>query len=150
VCESVVVLKKEDGLGGQCSARRRPVDRVRGINVKVRYDRTPLQLHVRRRRKVGLFDVLQIIHERLLWRAARTGKPLDRALVDHDRKGEAGMALGLGHDEFCSIIDAVVRAVPIENDAIDSTADHVGDLIVDLRWVGGTVTHVHVVRASEP
>jgi hypothetical protein len=150
VSESVVVLKEEDGLGGQRSARRGPVHGIRGINVKVRDDRTPLQLHVGRRREVGLLDVLQIIDQCLLRRAARTGKPLNRALVDHDREGEAGMAVSLGHDKFCSIIDAIVRAVPIENDALDSTADHVGDLIVDLRRVGGIVAHVHVVRASEP
>lgn len=60
------------------------------------------------------------------------------------------MALSLCHDELCSLIDAVVGTVPIENDAYDTAADHVRDLIMDLRRVGGTVTHVHVVRASEP
>ena len=60
------------------------------------------------------------------------------------------MGLSLSHDELCSLINAVVGAIPIENDAIDSTADHVRNLIVDLRWVGGTVTHIHMVRASEP
>ncbi len=60
------------------------------------------------------------------------------------------MALSLCHDEFCGVIDAIVRAIPIKNDALDSTADHVGDLVVDLYGIGGTVAHVHVVRASEP
>lgn len=60
------------------------------------------------------------------------------------------MALSLCHDEFCSVIDAVVRPVPIENDAIDSTADHIRDLLVDLACIGGTVTHIHVVRTPKP
>jgi hypothetical protein len=60
------------------------------------------------------------------------------------------MALGFRHNELCRLIDAVVRTVPVENDAIDAPADHVRDLMVQLRGVGGTVPNVHVVRSSEP
>ena len=60
------------------------------------------------------------------------------------------MALGLRHHELCCLIDAVVRTVPVENDAVDATADHVRDLLVHLYSVSGTVTNVHVVRSSEP
>ena len=60
------------------------------------------------------------------------------------------MALGLRHYKLCCLIDAVVRTVPVENDAVDAPADHIRDLLVHLRGVGGTVTHVHVVRPTEP
>lgn len=60
------------------------------------------------------------------------------------------MRLCFCHHKFCGLIDAVVRAIPIDDDAIDSAADHVRDLIVDLACVGGTVAHIHVVRSSEP
>ena len=60
------------------------------------------------------------------------------------------MRFSFGHDEFCGLIDAVVRTIPIDDDAVDAAADHVRDLIVDLRRVGRTVADVHMVRATEP
>lgn len=93
---------------------------------------------------------MQLIDQRLLGRAAGTGIPLDRALIDHDREREAGMALGLRHYKLCRLIDAVVRTVPVENDAVDAPADHVRDLLVHLSGIGGTVTNIRVVRPTEP
>jgi hypothetical protein len=106
--------------------------------------------HISRRRKEGLLKILQLVDQRLLGWAAGTRIPLDRALVDHDREGEARMALGLRHDKLCRLIDAVVWTVPVENDAVDATADHVRDLLVHLYGVSGTVPNGHVVRSSEP
>ena len=150
VIESAVILKKEYRLSGQCGVHRRPIHSIGTVNVEVGDDGPTLLPHVSRRREVGLLNILQLTDQRLLGRAAGTGIPLDRALVDHDREGEAGMTLGLRHYKLCRLIDAVVRAVPVENDAIDTPTDHVRDLIVHLRGVGGTVTNVHVVRPTEP
>jgi hypothetical protein len=71
-------------------------------------------------------------------------------LVDHDGEGETRVQLSFCHDKFRGLIDVVVRAIPIDDNAIDSAADHVRDLIVDLACVGGTVAYVYVIRSSEP
>lgn len=89
-------------------------------------------------------------HQCLLRRATRAGIPLDCALVDHDRESEAGMGFRFRHDEFCGLVDVVVWTIPIDDDAVDSTADHVRDLIVNLLRVCRTVADIHVVRPSEP
>lgn len=60
------------------------------------------------------------------------------------------MRLGFCHDKLCSLVDAVVRSIPIDDDAIDPPADHVRDLIVDLGCVRGAVANVHVVRPTKP
>ena len=131
-------------------ARGGPIDGVGEIDVEIGNDGLSLLSQVCRGRKVGLLDILQLTDQRLLRRAAGTGVPLDCALVDHDGESEAGMSFGLGHYEFCGLIDAVVRTVPIDDDAIDSAANHVRDLIVNLRRVRGAVADVHVVRFPEP
>jgi len=76
--------------------------------------------------------------------------PLDRALVDHDREGKTRVSLSFRHHQLCRLIDTVVRSVPIDDDAIDSTTDHVGNLAVDLLGVCRAVTHVHMIRSAEP
>ena len=150
VSESAIVLKEKDWLRGERCGRRGPIHGVVQVNVEVRDQRPSLLSHVRRRWKVGLLDVLQITDQRLLRRAARTGIPLDCTLVDHDREREAGMGFSFCHDEFGGLVFVIVRTIPIDDHAIDSAADHVGDLSVNVRGVRGTVTDVHVVRASEP
>lgn len=60
------------------------------------------------------------------------------------------MLLRLRHHELCCLINAVVGAVPVDNHSIDSTADHVGNLTVNLHRVCRTVTDIHVIRWSEP
>ena len=60
------------------------------------------------------------------------------------------MRLSFRHDKLCSPVDAVVRAVPIDNHAVDSPADHVRDLIVDLRRICGTVANADVARPTKP
>ncbi len=60
------------------------------------------------------------------------------------------MLFSFRHHELCGLVDAVVWAVPIDNDAVDSPADHIRDLIVDLRCVGRTVANAHVVRPAKP
>ena len=60
------------------------------------------------------------------------------------------MALSFRHNEFRGRVFVVIRTVPVDDHAVDSAADHVRDLIVNLAGVGGTVPDVHVVRSSEP
>ena len=60
------------------------------------------------------------------------------------------MRFSLSHDQFRRLVDAVVWAIPIDDYAVDSPTNHVGDLPMDLRRVRGVVAHVHMVRASEP
>lgn len=118
--EPVVILKQESWLDGQGRVGRVPVDGIGKIDIKVGDNRLSLQCHVRRGRKVGLLNVLELIDQGILRRATRTRVPFDRSLINHDGKGEPGMGLRLSHDQFCGGIDTVVWAVPIDDDAIDS------------------------------
>ncbi len=106
--------------------------------------------HVGGRGKVLLLDILQLVDQRLLRVAARTGIPLNRALVDHDREAKAGVGFGFGHDHLCCLVLEGIRTVPIDDHAINAAADHVGNLTVDLCRISGTVAHVHVVRLAKP
>jgi len=60
------------------------------------------------------------------------------------------VSLGFGHDRLCRLVDAVVRTVPVDDDAVDSPADHILNLPVDLRGICGAIANVHMVRSSEP
>ena len=148
--ESIVVLEEKGRLRRQRLRHFLPVDGIRLINIEIRDDRLSLQGHVSLGWKVCLLDVLQLADERLLRRTSRARVPLDRTLVDHDRERKARMRLSLGHHQLRRLIDAVVRAVPVDDHAIDSPADHVGDLAVNLGRIRRTVADIHVAGASEP
>jgi hypothetical protein len=60
------------------------------------------------------------------------------------------MGLGFGHDRQRSLINRVVGTVPVNDYAIDSPADHVVDLALDLPGVRGIVANIHMLGASEP
>ena len=150
MCEPIVILKQIDGLRGKRGVRSRPIDGVREVNIEIRDHRPSIPFHIRRRWKVGLLDILQLADQRLLRRTPRARIPLDRALVDHDCEGEAGMRLRFRHDELGGLVDAVVRAVPVDHDAVDSPADHVRDLTMNLGRVRGTIADAHVVRSAKP
>lgn len=150
VCEPAIVLEQKGRLGRQRSAQLVPVDGIREINIEICDDWPSSQGHVSPRRKVCLLYVLQLADESLLRRTTGTGIPFDRSLVDHDRKRKARVTFRLCHHQFRRLVNAVVRAVPVHNHAINSAADHVRDLTMDLFCIRGTVTDVHVVRASEP
>jgi hypothetical protein len=60
------------------------------------------------------------------------------------------MLFCFGHDQLGGLINAVVRPVPVDYDAIDPATDHVCDLAMHLRRIGGVVPDVHVIRATEP
>jgi hypothetical protein len=60
------------------------------------------------------------------------------------------MLFRLRHDELRGLIDGVVGSVPVDDDSIDSPADHVINLGVNLRRIGGAVADIHVIRLSEP
>ena len=67
--ESAVILKNINRMRAQRSVRRVPVNRrIRKADVEIRHHRLSVDRHVGWRRKVGLFDVLQVGHERLLRR----------------------------------------------------------------------------------
>jgi len=150
VAESCAVLKDKSRLRTKRIVHGFPVDGVREVNVEVRDYWPTLHRHVRRRREISALDVLQLRDQRLLRGAPVAGVPLDCALVHHDRKGEAAMRLRLSHDQLCGLVNAVVRAIPIDKNAIDSATDHVRDLAVDLRLVHGAIAHVHMVGLPEP
>lgn len=97
-----------------------------------------------------MLHVLQLGDQSLLRRTTRAGIPFNRPLIDHDRKCKSRMSFCLCHHEFGCLIDAIVRAVPIDNYAINAAADHVGDLAMDLVRIRRTIAHIHVVRAAEP
>jgi hypothetical protein len=150
VGEPAVVLKKKNRLGRKRGARGGPVNGVRQINIEIRDHWLPLLSHVSGGWEIGLLNVLQLAHQGFLRSASSTGIPLDRALINHDREGEAGMSLRFRHDEFCCVIFAVIRPVPVNDDAVNSATDHVGDLLVNLTSIRGVVADTHVVRSSEP
>lgn len=60
------------------------------------------------------------------------------------------MSFRLGHHQLRRVINAVVGAIPINDHAIDSPADHIRNLIVYLSCVIRVVADVHVIRAAEP
>lgn len=66
-------------------------------------------------------------------------------MIHHDRECEARMRFRLSHDEFCCLIRRAVFSIPVDNDAVDSAADHVFDLVVDLRGIRRLVAHIHMV-----
>lgn len=150
VSKSAIVLEKKNRLRRECGVHRVPIDGVGKIDVEVCHHRLALLRHVSGRGKVSLFDILQLADKRLLWRATGAGIPLDRALIHHDGESESGMSFGLGHHLESSLVGKAARPVPVDDDAIDAAADHIGDLAVYLRGIGRVVTHVHVVRAAEP
>jgi hypothetical protein len=137
--EAVVVLEQKGRLCRQGSAYIVPVYEVGKINIEVCDHWSSRQSHVSRRGKVRLLDILQLADERLLRRTTRTGIPFDRTLVDHDRKGKAGMSFRLRHNQFRGLVDAVVGAVPVDNHAVNSAADHICDLPMDLFGVSRPV-----------
>ncbi len=92
-----------------------------------------------------MLDVLKLTDQRLLRSAPFTGVPLDRALVDHDRKREARMLLRFGHHQLRGLIRRTVWTIPIDDHAIDTTADHIGYLPGDLPGIGRAVADIHVV-----
>lgn len=148
--KAAVVLKQKHRFVGERRIHRIPIDRIRQVDVEVCDDRFALQRHVRRGWEISLLHVLQIADQRLLRRAAGAGVPLDRPLIDHDREREAGMLFGFCHYQLGGLILCVPLAIPIDDHAIDATADHVGDLVVNLGGARRTVADVHVVRAAEP
>ncbi len=150
VAEPTIVLKKKQRLRGERGAHSGPVDGVHEINIEVCDYRAPLLLHVRRRDEVLLLDILQFTDQCLLRRTSGTGGLSNGTLVDHDRKRESGMGLGFCHDEFRRLVLVIIWTIPIDDDAIDTATDHVGDLAVDLCCIGGTVADIHVVRPAEP
>ena len=148
--ESIVVLEQKSWLRRKRSPYVIPVDRIRKINVEIRHDGLPLPGHVSRRRKIRLLNVLQLANERLFWRTTRTGIPFDGSLVDHDRKRKSRMGFRFHHHQFRGLVNAVVRTVPVDNHSVDTAADHIGDLPMDLFRVGGAVSDIHVVRSAKP
>ena len=148
--ESAVVLEQKSRLRREGSAYIIPVNRVGEINIEISDNRPSRHGHVSRRWKVGLLHVLQLADQGLLRRTTGTGIPFDRTLVDHDCECKARMSFGFSHHKFRGLVDAIVRPVPVDNHSVNSAADHVCDLPVDLFCVCGTVTDIHVVRTSEP
>ena len=62
------------------------------------------------------------------------------------------MCFSFGHNKLCGFIDIVAgsRPVPVDDYAIDASADHVVDLPMHLRGIRRAVSDVHVVGAAEP
>lgn len=149
--ETVVVLKNQCRLDAHVRQRCAPTNRgIIQVHVELRQHGLTLKGHVGRRREVSFFDVLQIVHQSLLRRAARAGIPFDGPLIDHDRESEARMSFSLCHDLERGLIDGITRTVPIEDHAIDSAADHVINLVFHLCRTGRVVADIHMVRLAEP
>ena len=149
--ESVVVLKNKCGMCAQRRRRRRPVDRwIRKIDIEIRNHRLTLYGHVSRRRKICVLHILQLADQLLLRRTSRAVRPRNCSSIDHDREGESGMSFRLRHYQLRRLVRTIVRPVPIDNHSIDAAADQIINLILHLRRIGRTVTHIHVARSPKP
>lgn len=144
VAESVVVLKEKKRMRAERGIHRVPVDRIRKIDVEVRDHGLSLAGHVRGRGKIRVLNVLQLIDQYLLRRAAWAGIPCDGPLIDHNGKSETRMILGFSHDKLGCLIGGTVRTVPINDYAIDTAADHVCDLAFDLCGIRRAVADIHM------
>lgn len=134
----------------QRGIRRIPIHRIREVDVEIRNHRLSLHGHVRRRRKISLLNILQQTHQRLLRSASRARVPLNRSLIDHNRKREPRMRFRFRHHQPRSLINRIIRPVPINDDAINAAADHIRNLAVNLRRIVRVVANAHVVRPPEP
>jgi len=60
------------------------------------------------------------------------------------------VVFGLCHHQLRSLILKVVGTVPVDDHAINAAADHVINLTLDLRGIGGVVADIHVRRIAKP
>lgn len=148
--EAGIVLEQNIRRGRQRLVECIPIDGVVGLDPERRHHGRTVESQVGGRGKILLLQVLHLLGERLLRRATGTGVPGNRAVIDHHGKGKAGVRLGFIHDHFRGLVDGITRAVPVQNDAVNSAADHVLNLFLDLDGIGGVVAHIHVVRLPEP
>jgi len=54
------------------------------------------------------------------------------------------------HHQFRRLVGIILIAVPVDDDAVDAAADHVGDLGVNLRGIVRAVTDIDVDRIAPP
>jgi hypothetical protein len=148
--EAAVVLKDKSRLRTDAASCSVPINRVRIIDSKICHHRLTVYLHVSRRREVSVLDVLQIAFQRLLRRTTRAGIPLNRSLIDHDRKSKTRMALCLRHHQLRCLVHRIPRPIPIDDHPVDAAADHVINLTLHLSWVRGAVANIHVPWPTKP
>ncbi len=148
--EAIVILKPECGLGGQGSVRGIPIDGIRQIDIEVCHHRLALNRHIGRGWEVRLLQILQLIDQRGLRRTSGTRVPLNCSLIDHDGECETRVGFSFSHHEFRRVVDAVVWAIPVDDDSVDSSTNHVIDLTVNLRRIAGVVAHIHMIGTAEP
>jgi hypothetical protein len=142
--EAAVVLKDEIRLSTHAGSGGVPINRVRLIDSEICDHRLPIYLHVSRGRQVSVLNILQIAYQRLLRRTTRAGIPLDRSLIDHDRKSKTRMALRLRHHHLRRLVHRIPRPIPINDYSIDAAADHIINLALHLRRVRRAVANIHV------
>ena len=135
VGKAAIIFEQEKRMRAQRRVYRTPVDCVYQIDVEVRDHRLPVTGEIGRRGKVSLLHVLHLRDQGLLRRASRTRVRLNRALIDHHGKREAGMLFGLRHDQLSGVVDGIIRPVPVDDHPIDAAADHVRNLVVDLNRI---------------
>jgi hypothetical protein len=151
VRETATVLKNEVWVSAGGRFHRVPVDGVVQVDIKIGDHGPSVDPHVCGRRYKGLFYVLHLFDQRLLRRTALTRTQLDGALVHHDGKSEAGMLFDFRHHRQRSLIgESVPKSVPVDNHALNTAADHVRNLTVDLRRILGVVTNAHMAWIAKP
>ena len=127
-----------------------PVEAEVQIQIEVGDNRFPIDSHVGGRGEVRILDVLDLLDERLLWITSRARIPLQCPLIHHDDECKTGVALRLCHDQLCHGILKIPRAIPVHDHTVDSAADHVLDLAMDLCGIVGLVADVHRARSTKP
>lgn len=71
-------------------------------------------------------------------------------MIHHDGESESRMGFRFFHQGERRIIAGSSLPIPINNYAINASADHVLDLTGDLRGAGGVVSDVHMAVSAEP
>ena len=151
VRETTTVLKNEVRVSAGGRFHRIPVDGVMQVDVKIGDHGPSVDPHVCGRRYKGLFYVLHLFDERLLRRTALTRTQLDGAFIHHDGKSEAGMLFDFCHYRQRSLIgERVPKSIPVDDHALNTAADHVGNLTVNLRRILGVVTDTHMAWIAKP
>lgn len=149
--KTAAVLKNEVRVSAGGRFHRIPVDCVVQVDVKIRDHRLAIDSHICGRRYKGLFYILHLFDERLLRSTALTRTQHYGAFVHHDGKSEARMLFDFRHYRQSSLIaERVPKSVPVDNHALNTAADHVRNLTVNLRRILRVVTNAHMAWITKP
>src|SRR5258708_35720674 len=75
---------------------------------------------------------------------------MNRSGIDQDCESKSRMFFCFIHHRLGGLVDEIIGTVPVDNDAVNAAADHIGDLALHLGGIGGAVADVHVTAIAKP